>query len=162
MPASYFLKHHTEVPIICLPRFFPFIFYSNHAQNPVLHKSSAPSDVASLHGVWVIEEGEWRTLLPLEGLKLMCPFGFSEGDLKNKKCSVSGLVTVPLLINVNPPPKSPLHNSDFCTSIPSVQAGRENATHSDSMHSVKNWVSVLCMTTVCQIVRQSWWREESY
>lgn len=156
---------------ICLPRLRLFIFYSDHAQYWVPHKSSAPSDVVS---PWGAEWSKRRRSASSWGLQNWCALlVLARVTLKNQKHSASGTVAVSLLINLNPPPQ--LSSTLFrlwSSQIPSAHvlkfllcAGRLREYHtgmeSDSARFVEYWVNVLCITTLCQIVRQPWWKKKA-
>lgn len=155
---------------ICLLRLRLFIFYSNHARNPVSHKSSAPSDVVSPRGAEWSKRGSEERCLLMRALKLMCPFGSSEGDLKKSEtlserpshCPTADQSQSSTQISSTLFRLWSTLECSLCFNSCSVRAGWENATQSDSVRFVEYWVNVLCITTECQIVRQPWWKEESY
>lgn len=122
-------------------------------------------------GGWVIEE-EMRCLL-MRALKLMCPFGCSEGDLKKSE-TLSERHSHCLTADQS---QSSTQFSAtlfrlWSSQIPSAHvlkfllcAGRlrecHTAVQSDSVRFVEYWVNVLCITTLCQIVRQAWWKKKA-
>lgn len=118
-----------------------FLFWSCTAQSFTQIKCTFRCRFSTVG--WVIEE-ETRCLL-MRALKLMCPFGSSEGDLKNQKHSASGTATVSPLINLNPPLSSPPRYSDcgavkyqelMCLNSCYVRAGWKNA--------IQPWSQIVC------------------
>lgn len=92
---------------------------------------------------WVIEEETWCLLM--RALKLMCPFGSSEGDLKKSETLSERTATVSPLINLNPPLSSPPRYSDsgavkyqvlMCLNSCYVRADWKNAT--------QPWSQIVC------------------
>ena len=122
-------------------------------------------------GGWVIEE-ETRCLL-MRALKLMCPFGSSEGDLKKSETlserhshcltadqsqSSTRLPSTLFRLRSSQIPSAHVLKFLLC-------AGRlrecHTAVQADSVRFVEYWVNVLCITTLCQIVRQPWWKKKA-